>query len=172
MYLLNFILSLSVISDLANGRISNNLFVYGMLISQLWGIYEHSVMWSFSALLLSIAVAIILYPLFVIGCLGAGDIKLLMIFPNFFGYSIFKIIFLIFIVGAVIGSIKLLINRELISRICNAVCYFEEIIGRKEFKIYDKLGTDGNKCISSHQIHFSIPIFISSLMITGGIISL
>ena len=88
------ILSVACICDAYSGRIPGQLTGFGMLISQAWVIYHSSVQEALLALIGGIGIMLILYPLFMIGAIGGGDIKLLMILPAYMSfidslYSIF-----------------------------------------------------------------------------------
>jgi prepilin peptidase CpaA len=62
-------------------------------------------------------IMMILFFLFVIHALGAGDIKLLMVIAAFYGFTYtLKITAFAFVVGGVMSLVKMLRQRELIER--------------------------------------------------------
>lgn len=171
MYIVILISTLALLTDIASARIPNELFVFGLFISQINILWFKTVQDATYALIDAIVILIVLFPIFCIGCLGAGDIKVLMLLPSAFGLKeSMRIIIIAFVVGSVIGVVKLIQNKDLLERIKRASLYLLSIYRGGPVKAYDIPPSIVKTSISKNQIHFTIPIFISLLMKAGGII--
>ena len=110
--------SLAVISDFRNWRIPNNLIAFGLIqgftMSALMRGIPQGLVCSMKGCVLPVA---ILYVLFLIKALGAGDIKLLAVAGSFVGSDISRVISYSFLAGGVISIIYLL--KEFILSITN-----------------------------------------------------
>lgn len=170
MYLVISILTLAVVADFATGRIPNSLFYFAFLISQLWGITEHGVEYAAVSLVGAILLAMIVFPFFAIGALGGGDIKLLMVLPGFFNYkATVDILVYSFLLAAIVGVVKLLRNKILVSRLLYLLDYLKLVSITGKFIKYDNHEFLRESQIASYQIHFTLYILISAAMKVGGI---
>ena len=152
--------------DWFTGRVPNNLFLIGMFLTQLQLVMQGLVTQAVVAIIIGCIVLIILFPLFAIGCIGGGDVKLMMLLPAvMIPKDVFTTILLAFVIGAAIGLLKLLFMGELVSRINYFLRYLRECSEEKRIGLYDIGVNDGN--IARHQIHFTIPLFISFLLMVG-----
>lgn len=122
-----------------------------------------------------VLVFILLYPLFKIGALGAGDIKLFMMCAGFHPYqNIVKCLICSFAIGAVLGIIKLWRENIWRQRIAYFLDYAKEIAVQRRFSLYGEEWQPATSYvsravqISGNQIHFSLPIFVSVLLQMGG----
>ncbi len=160
-------------SDAYNGRIPRQLTVFGMLLSQFHLVYSDSFRAGVISLITAFGLMIILYPLFMIGALGAGDIKLMMILPAYMNLSMtLKSVMFAFLAGAVIGLIKLIRSGTLKKRILKFTDYLIRALKTGRIEIYDIPASKTQMGIAGHQIHFSIPVLIGCAMATGGYISI
>lgn len=136
--------SLAVISDFRNWRIPNNLIAFGLIqgftMSALMRGIPQGLVCSVKGCVLPVA---ILYVLFLIKALGAGDIKLLAVAGSFVGPDISRVISYSFLAGGVISIIYLL--KEFILSITNRKKISNEIVGRSKAT---------KRCV-----HFSAAIF-------------
>ena len=108
---LGFIIGTSFIYDLFYGRIPNVFIVIGFLG---WFPYiiltktDSEVVWAFLSVVI---VGVILLSVYVIGGIGAGDVKLMCLISGFlFPMESLKLIFLIFVIGAFWGVIKIMFS--------------------------------------------------------------
>ena len=106
------LLLLAVIMDLRSYKISNHLILTGIITGILFDVYEYGRtgirLW-LPGILLPV---ILLFPLFIIKVLGAGDIKLFSVIGSFYGTSyVLKSIAAAFILGAVMSLIYLIKYR-------------------------------------------------------------
>jgi prepilin peptidase CpaA len=157
------LLLLAVILDLKSYKISNYLILTGVFSGIFFQYYECG--WAgISLCFLGIIVPILLlFPLFIIKALGAGDIKLFSVIGSYMGiFYVFKSIAAAFIIGAVISLIYLLRYGQVFRRFHYLFCYIQTVISnftdqginREAIKPYYDRKRDGYKGI----IHFSIPI--------------
>ncbi len=103
------LLLLAVIMDLRSYKISNHLILTGIITGILFDVYEYGrtgiSLW-LPGILLPV---ILLFPLFIIKALGAGDIKLFSVIGSFYGAAyVLKSIAAAFILGAVMSLIYLI----------------------------------------------------------------
>ena len=145
--------SLAVISDFRNWRIPNNLIAFGLIqgftMSALMRGIPQGLVCSVKGCVLPVA---ILYVLFLIKALGAGDIKLLAVAGSFVGPDISRVISYSFLAGGVISIIYLL--KEFILSITN------------RNKLSDK--TSARKLVKA-RVHFSAAIFAGVVCYAGTI---
>lgn len=131
----------AVVTDLRERRISNRLIAFGLLSSLIFRILgEGSI--GIVHFLVNISIPVILlFLLFQLRALGAGDIKLFSVVGGFLEMrQLFAVIITAFFVAAAIGIGKLL---------------YQKISAKK---------TDGNKTF----IHFSLAILIGYVVVVWG----
>jgi len=167
-YIVILIFLLALMWDVSTGRVPNQLVCFGFTASQVWILYTSSPYEAVKALLGGIAILLILFPLFAIGCLGGGDIKLMMLLPSIGSLmDSISVILVAFVVGAIIGVVRLMKSGILISRLRFFKRYISECLVSGKIKKYDCPGL-AEQNIAGHQIHFTIPLFVSLMMKLGG----
>ncbi|MCM1175832.1 MAG: A24 family peptidase [Blautia sp.] len=133
--------------DFTYDRICNELILSGMILGlfsrfpeyQWHGLYEAAV-----SMTLSFA---LLYPLYKIGGLGAGDVKLFLVIGSFVqAGEVFRIIIASFIIGGIISIGKLVSGKLLLER----------------------KPRGGQQRYGSNKIHFALPVLIGAALWTGG----
>lgn len=165
MYLLLLILLFAAVSDLSLGRIPNYVTLGGIVLSQMRLYYTGCIVDAVYSLAGAILVALIVFPLFAIGCLGGGDIKLLMVLPAFFGLpNSFRIIWMSFVVAAVVGSAKLMISGNLRVRIFCFLRWLGRCMKTGKPTRYDTFTSDGSGKLAVNRIHFSLPILVGTIV--------
>lgn len=136
------ILAAALFMDFYKCRIPNRLiltgyfmgFVHCLYIGDLWVI----------TLLDSFFIFILLYPLYMIGAFGGGDVKLFMVMTVFLGFE---------------NTINILITSVMAGAVCSV------------FKIILMLFQKKKQSLSHLYIHFSLPIVIGTILVQhGGII--
>jgi prepilin peptidase CpaA len=109
---------------------------------------------------------LILFPLFLIKALGAGDIKLFSVIGGFFGLSYaIQLMAISFVIGAILSLLQIIRYKNLKFRLLFFSSYLKELHLKittqnvKKFEYYDKKrdGTEG-------VIHFSIAIFLGFII--------
>lgn len=119
--------------------------------------------------LLSIAIPfMVLYPLFMIGVLGAGDIKLLAAMGCFFTLrQIVICLITAFLIGAVFSLLKLFTEGNFLQRMEYLLSYVHDVLQCGEWKLYEE-EIQERKMKNEGKIHFALPVLLSVMLIRGG----
>lgn len=151
------ILLAAVFCDLKTWKIRNECIFFGVAMGIYYMILEQSYISSLFGMLLPI---FLLWPLFYIRALGAGDIKLFSVLGIFYGYQkIVSFIIVAFIIAAIISIIHIIKSNNLKVRMQYFICYISNVITTKKISNYYCKQQDG----TSPVIHFSIAIVMSYL---------
>lgn len=152
------ILIVAVVQDVTRMKISNRLILTGVILSAAFGIFLGGMPRLIQVLLNISFPVIVLYLLYLIGALGAGDIKLFSVIGGFTNLKmLLDCMLAAFVAGAVISLIKLLYYRNLQLSLFRASCFFRELFSGK-VSSYRKEWTG-----EQNLMHFSIAIFIGFL---------
>lgn len=175
MYSLLIFLLLAVYHDLKSYKIKNYLIVIGVLTGLIINLIELGLVANYPFLLATIIPIIILFPLFIIKAMGAGDIKLFSIIGSYLGvYPIIKIIIISFFVGGIMSIIYLIRTKSFIKRFIHMKSYITNLIRDDQFSInsektsiktmkkdpYYQKERDGREGV----IHFSLAIFAAFII--------
>ena len=146
------------ISDLQDHKIKNPLILTGYAAGFWYIIFRQGfpgIAPFFGRALLPI---VLFYILFVIGVLGAGDIKLFSVLSTFLTLKeTGTLIILSFVLGAAGALFKMLSTNELLARIAYFSSYASLCIRQRKLLPYARAGKNS-------VIHFSVPIFISFIL--------
>lgn len=148
----------AVITDWRFQKISNRLIVVGLttgLIRRL--LLEGAKGLFIGAIQISLPV-IILYPLFLIGALGAGDIKLFSLIGGFVNFKELTVcVIAAFVIGAVWSLLKLIFNGFLVQSVKQGIVYLWNFLRgvRKTYPEED-----------NHTIPFSLAV-LGGLIVAG-----
>lgn len=116
---------------------------------------------------------ILLFPLYRIGVIGAGDIKLFSMIGFYFSFmEVIFCIFMAFLLGALVSVISFVRNDNFLERISYLFSYLKDCFNQGHFRYYylDSKGkTISGSKYSKSKIHFAIPIFFSVLLHLGGV---
>lgn len=159
------VLVLACVYDYRQGRIPNMLLLIGMAAG---GIRGGTSGWTGVARYLypGVVTLLILYPLFRIGAIGAGDIKLLSICVGYFPYQ--KIIYFLFfsmLISAVISVFKMYREQNMRERLTYLWEYIRAVAATGHWSLYLDNSIDREKtgiCLSG-------PILGSVLLYWGGV---
>lgn len=156
---------LSLCMDLKSGKIPNGLIVCGWCM----GLLYHLLKWNWIGVLTFIGEAG--FPLIVWGIfyyfrmIGAGDVKLFSVLGAFLGISLCGRLMLSSVfLGGIIAAGLLVVRGNLYWRISYFQCYVESLIRKEGWKSYREGET------KESTFHFTVPIFVSVLLLLGGII--
>lgn len=163
-----FLLLLALRQDLKSYKISNSIILIGYLVSLLFFLQEYK--WtSMHKWAGSIIIPIlILFPLYFIKALGAGDIKLFSVIGSFFGTSfVIHFMALSFVIGGILSAVQLIRYKNLKIRLLFFLSYIRKLYSMTanhngadfDFKYYDK-----NKDSTHGVIHFSAAIFLAFIL--------
>ncbi|BBF44554.1 hypothetical protein lbkm_3267 [Lachnospiraceae bacterium KM106-2] len=125
-------------------------------------IYSQSLQGIFNSFLGMIIPILILYPLFLMKVLGAGDIKVFSVIGISLGWFIaFESILVSFLVGAVIALFLLFYHKVFFTRINYVFSYLSQIIYTHKLIPYHVSERDGHK----YTMHFTLAIGISLIIL-------
>ena len=163
------ILLLAVLEDFKRKKIPNILIVAG-IITGIIRIFIRDGAWEIFLYIPGIILPFsLLYPIYKIGGIGAGDIKLLSLLGFYLSFSqlIFSI-FTAFLIGAILAIFKMIYYHNFLERFIYLVSYIREI--SKSGKIhYYKQNTEKEEAMKKTTIGLAAPIFLA-VMLTGGIL--
>ena len=156
----------AMVMDLLEERVANTWLLFSLLA----GFFLRWIMEGRTGLLLGVQgmalPLLLLFPLFLLKMLGAGDIKLLSVLGILLGREkILSCVCCAFITGAVLSLFLMLKRRILLERIRYFCSYLRELPAGKERKPYRKAGEK-----RPEHIHFTVPVCISLVLCTGGVI--
>lgn len=105
--------------------------------------------------------------LFWFGCLGGGDVKLLMVCGIAFGWAILSFMFYSFLLNGVYAVLFLWKSRSFHRRFSYLFHYISKSLRSRRLTPYVK----SNEEVQSAQIHFSVGVFLAyvTLMIGGSL---
>lgn len=162
------LLLLAAVWDFYRGKIPNIFIMIGCGYGVVRLLYHGEILKFIPGILFPI---IILFPLYKIGVLGAGDIKLFSMTGFYFPFmqSIFCI-FTAFLIGAFISVISFIRYENFVERMTYLFSYLKKCFDLGHFRYY-YLDSNGRNVSGSEyeksKIHFAIPIFISVLFHMG-----
>lgn len=156
------ILAVAVVQDFMYMKISNRLILMGVLFSLAFGYQLGGISQVLCTLVNVSFPVIVLYLLYLLGVLGAGDIKLFSIIGGFTNFKmLISCMLFSFGAAAVIAVGKMLYNRNFCSSMVKA-CMF--LFSRRQEGIasYHKEWADRRNLM-----HFSLAILIGYVIATG-----
>jgi len=168
-YLLILLLIAAALMDLAYDRIDNGWILFGMMIGLSFRFLEYQWYGLYGAAVSMLLSFVLLYPLYKIGGLGAGDVKLFLMLGSFVQWKEqLSIMAVSFLIGAVFSIGKLLSEENLKERMQYLLAYFSGVFYRRQWRLYgEDLRWDDRRYRSS-KIHFALPVLLSAALWSGG----
>ena len=167
--MLILLLCLAALTDLKTDRIPNGLVVIGIIIG-----VSGSLWYRFDLLQLAVSMSlafVLLYPLFKIGVLGAGDVKIFIMIGSFVEAEEFiAILDSAFVIGAVFSLVKLLVEHNGRERLCYFLSYISDVVRTRKWKIYGEYMREDYQQYRRNKIHFTVPVLFGVVLQMGGII--
>ena len=156
------ILIVAVVQDFKSRKISNRLILTGLLLSLAFGVILGGVQ-RVPYILLNISFpVIVLYILYLIGALGAGDVKLFSIIGGFTNLKLLTVCMAASLcVGAVFGLGRMLKNRNLGFSLFKSKRYFEGLLTGSFCSYRETMAEERNL------IRFSPAILVGLLIAVG-----
>lgn len=164
MLYLILLLGIAVYYDVRYFRIPNVLIVIGMLTGMVYRVVNKTFLCTELFLGMLIPV-LVLFLLFYLHMLGAGDIKLLSMTGIFLGTSILGVIWKSFIIAAVLSFFQLVIQKKFRNRILYFIGYCLNVLKTGKAEPYYQAEQDQFK----HAMHFSVAIFGAVILYYFGI---
>lgn len=114
---------------------------------------------------------LLMYSLFKIGTLGAGDIKVLIMTGSFLAVKEFIAVLLtIFVVAAAMSVGKLLVERNGRERLICLLSYASAVAKSRRWELYGEDLRQDNEAYHSNKIHFTIAVLLGTALRIGGLI--
>lgn len=164
------LLSAAAICDFYRGKIPNILIAAGCCYGMLRLLYHQEILRALPGIIIPVMV---LFPLYKIGTIGAGDLKLLSMLGFYFNFmETLFCIFLAFVLGAVISISSFIRYKNFEERMTYLFSYLKKCfdMGRLQYYYPDsKEEQSSDSAESKSKIHLAIPIFFSVLLHVGGV---
>lgn len=162
-------LLLATLADLKSDRIPNGFVMFGIVIGVLCSLWHDSdIRHTVISMLLAF---LLLYPLFKIGALGAGDVKVFMMIGSFVRVKeLLWVLITSFVIGALCSLIKLLSEHNGRERLYYFMSYVSEVVKTRQWKIYGEHMAQDYEQYRRNKIHFTIPVLFSVTLRIGGVI--
>ncbi len=167
--ILFLVLTVAAITDLLFDKIYNEWLLGAMAVGLCYAVWKDGAAGLLRALVSMTIPFALLYPLFIIGGLGAGDVKLLSVAGCFL--TIKESIWclgLSFLLGAAISLLKMAVERNFLERMKYFLSYVVDVFNSGEWKLYEEDGRDRKKR-EEGKIHFSVPVLLGMVIYKGGI---
>lgn len=167
--MLLLLLLLAALADLKTDRIPNGFVVFGIIIG-VSGSLRNSSGIGQTAVSMFLAF-LLLYPLFKIGALGAGDVKVFMMIGSFMEVrALLAVLAAAFVIGALCSLIKLLAEHNGRERMHYFLSYISDVVRTRQWKIYGEHMAQDYEQYRKNKIHFTIPVLFSVALHIGGVI--
>lgn len=162
------LLLLSAYADLRTDRIPNGFILLGIAVGLGISLCNGRAL---LGILGSVSLAfLLLYPLYKIGALGAGDVKLFLMIGGFCTAGELLVILAgAFVIGAVFSLVKLLTEHNGRERLCYFLSYLSDIMRSGHWKIYGEDLVQDYNTYRRNKIHFAVPVLFSAVMKIGGL---
>ena len=166
MEIMIFFLVPAAIFDLRLRRIPNVLTALMLVCC----IFRSLFFFGFREVLISvfwvIGTGLLLYPVFAIGALGAGDVKLMAVCSGFLpGTRVFYFLFFSFLTGTLFGLVRIVRKKEMAHRLRTLTLYIEKFLRTGTPERYHCSREAAGKA----GVALAAPMLISALMGLGGI---
>lgn len=151
--------------DYRKKKIPNYLIIAIVIVGVIWRFLLEGFTGVIACMLQAVLIGAILYPLFRIGALGAGDVKLFGATAGCLPFEkIFIFLFVSLLISAIISLIKLWKYDHFFERLQYFYEYLADIFKSGSFRLY----LDGNSDDSDIRLCLSGPILLSLLLYLGG----
>ena len=167
--LLLLLLLLAALADLKTDRVPNGFVMLGIIIGMSGSLWHGS---GLRQPIVSMLLAfLLLYPLFKIGALGAGDVKVFIMIGSFLEVrGFFAVLAAAFVIGALFSLIKLLAEHNGRERMYYLLSYMSEVMRTGQWKLYGEHVAQDYERYRRNKIHFTIPVLFGAVLRIGGVI--
>lgn len=166
--ILFLILIVAVITDLLFDKIYNEWILLAMAAGLSHAVWKGGSDGLVCALLSMAVPILLLYPLFMIGGLGAGDIKLLAAAGCFLTIKeTFLCLGMSFFLGAILSLLKMAAEKNFLQRMKYLLSYICDVFKSGEWKFYEEDFREKKQ--KEGKIHFSLPVLLAMVIYKGGI---
>lgn len=166
MALLCVLLAAACCFDYRYKKIPNYLIAATIVLGIFWRFRQGGAWEVLSCMGEAVLVMCLLYPLFKIGAVGAGDVKLLGAAAGYFPFKkVLVFLFLSLLIAAVVSLVKMVKKRYFLERIEYFLDYLRDVVESGRIKLYLQNEQDRGAvgiCLSG-------PVLVSVLLYMGGI---
>lgn len=156
--------------DFLYDKIFNGWIVFGILIGLFFRTWENGLYGICDAGISMTISFCILFPIYKIGGIGAGDVKLFMLVGSFVTTDfLLHVIVCSFILGAVFSIGKIISEENFRERAENFFSYLRAVFYTGQWKFYGEHMRQDYQKYQSNKIHFALPVFISVMLGLGGL---
>ena len=156
--------------DFKRDRIYNGWILFGILAGLFFHMQEDGWYGACSAVIPMLIPFVLLYPIYKIGALGAGDIKLFMVSGSFLETGkLIHVIIVSFIIAALFSLMKMISVKNCKERMRYLLSFLLETSKTREWKLYEEDSKRKTYAYKSNKIHFALPICISVMLGLGGL---
>ena len=165
MYLLAVFLAVAGIFDLFFRKIPNRLILAMLVSCLIMNLYTEGPASPVNVLLRILTAGVLFYPVFAIGALGAGDVKLMAVSCGFLpGDRALRFLFFSLLTASVIGIVKMGVRGELKKRMHRLAIYIKKTIKTGRPEMYHA----NREAALKSGVALAGPMFISVLIGIGG----
>ncbi|MDD6811324.1 MAG: A24 family peptidase [Lachnospiraceae bacterium] len=168
--ILLLLLLVAVFTDFIYEKIFNGWIVTGILIGFFFRIIQNGwqgIGYAIATMLLSF---VLLYPLYKIGALGAGDVKLFLMTGSFVGMNRqLPMMGISFLAGALFSIGKMISEENFKERMQYLFSYLLDVLRTGQWKLYGENLKQDDQKYNSNKIHFALPVCISVMLGLGGL---
>ncbi|MDO5134783.1 MAG: A24 family peptidase [Eubacteriales bacterium] len=155
----------AMLMDLRRGRVDNGWILFGLFIGLWTRLLAEGPKGIFPFLGGGILPLLVLWWLFALHMLGAGDIKLFCVLGGFLGMvRILKCILCSMVIGAALSGAILVSCGNVRERLCYFIHYIRNLQRTKKRLPYSREGVE-----HPENFHFTVPVFLSVLLCVGGV---
>lgn len=167
--ILFLVLAVAAITDLLFDKIYNEWILVAMATGLCYAVWQDGAEGLARALASMMIPFALLYPLFLIGGLGAGDVKLLSVAGCFLTVKETMLCLgLSFLLGAVFSLLKMAVERNFLQRMKYLLSYIVDVFNSGEWRFYEEDRNDRQRR-KEGKIHFSVPVLLGMVICKGGI---
>lgn len=164
------LLAVAVRMDFKHDRINNGWILFGILGGFLFQIQKggkESIYYMGISMLLAFG---LLYPIYKIGGIGAGDVKLFLMTGCFLTAErlLYALLFS-FLIGAVFSLGKMMREENFKERMQYLFSYLFDVIRTGKWKLYGENLRKGCPKYRRSKIHFALPICLGVMLGLGGL---
>lgn len=156
--------------DLKYDRVFNGWILFGILLGLCFRIRENGWIAVLDAVFPMILSFVLLYPIYKIGGMGAGDVKLFFMIGSFVSAEwLLYLMLYSFVIGAVFSIGKVLLEKNCRKRIEYFFSYLTDLFYSRQWKLYGEDLLQDSGQYKSNKIHFALPVFIGAMLGLGGL---
>ncbi len=155
--------------DFKYDRVFNGWILFGMLLGLGFRIRENGWNAVLEAVFPMMLSFVLLFPVYQIGGMGAGDVKLFIMIGSFVTTE--RLLYLMlysFVIGALLSVGKIFLERNFRERMQAFLFYLTDLFRSGQWKVYGEGLLQDSEQYKSNKIHFALPVLIAAMLGSGG----